>query len=73
MRKTFFKGCKKISIHAPTQGATSDCPLLPRQASFQSTLPHRERRVDFLPPPAFTEISIHAPTQGATVCIIIDL
>ena len=33
-----------VSIHAPTQGATTSSVIIPKNPLFQSTLPRRERR-----------------------------
>ena len=58
---------QRVSIHAPTQGATPASPGWPnRSKMFQSTHPRRVRlhlraRID-----GFAGVSIHAPTQGAT-------
>ncbi len=58
--------CDRISIHAPTRGAT----LAPNPSSastvFQSTLPHGERHDTTLHTHHNNYISIHAPTRGAT-------
>ena len=56
----------KISIHAPTNGATT---LLRQDCSsslFQSTLRRTERRNCHIYLPLINDISIHAPTNGAT-------
>ena len=55
-----------ISIHAPTNGATT---LLRQDCSsslFQSTLRRTERRNCHIYLPLINDISIHAPTNGAT-------
>ena len=57
---------KKVSIHAPTWGATHIPHTHRMVRRFQSTLPHGER----LPLMTFlrgvSHVSIHAPTWGAT-------
>ena len=63
---------KKISIHAPTRGATFSLDK-PKHKTilFQSTLPREERlNTSFIL--GYIKISIHAPTRGATitVCVI---
>ena len=56
-----------VSIHAPTQGATSWIFHLGSLLSqFQSTLPRRERQYSSITLTASSAVSIHAPTQGAT-------
>ena len=56
----------RISIHAPTRGATIRVVEIVLCLLFQSTLPREERPL----PPALSSpgaiISIHAPTRGAT-------
>ncbi len=42
---------RRISIHAPAKGATLYPRLIYIYSQFQSTLPRRERRLLFLPPP----------------------
>ena len=42
---------KQISIHAPAKGATLYPRLIYIYSQFQSTLPRKERRLLFLPPP----------------------
>ena len=56
----------KISIHAPTRGATRTRCSMPPTWEFQSTLPRGERHkcVEYVA--AWELISIHAPTRGAT-------
>ena len=58
---------KKISIHAPTRGATEfslgGMRFIP---VFQSTLPREERQGWGIPFSWTCSISIHAPTRGAT-------
>ena len=57
----------RVSIHAPTQGAT---PPSGRSSgsgmSFQSTHPRRVRRYGAEIASLKADVSIHAPTQGAT-------
>ena len=63
---TYTVNVPRISIHAPTKGATTFHPLIVFYAKFQSTLPRRERLrfwSHFIP---YSTISIHAPTKGAT-------
>ena len=59
---------EKISIHAPTRGATgSDTRLLTETELFQSTLPREERHIGCGKCDDTPFISIHAPTRGATM------
>ena len=61
-------GSPRISIHAPTRGATESLPICFRTISvFQSTLPRGERQTRCLNRLAKPHISIHAPTRGATM------
>ena len=63
-----------VSIHAPAQGATE--LEYQRQMilnTFQSTHPHRVRRVAGFPRRFFVVVSIHAPAQGATLHGVVDL
>ena len=64
----------RISIHAPTRGATPSRRLTCLATLFQSTLPREERRSRQLPIADRNGISIHAPTRGATrpsVCYLL--
>ena len=64
--RAVWPGCRLISIHAPTRGATVDVSMFSLMDTFQSTLPQGERpglTQRRLPQP---QISIHAPTRGAT-------
>ena len=58
----------KISIHAPTRGATELDEEEDVDIKFQSTLPREERpylgRIN-----SHDDISIHAPTRGATAIL----
>ena len=60
-------GKLRVSIHAPTKGATFDTKnMSDEDVKFQSTHP---RRVRHQTDPAFVarkNVSIHAPTKGAT-------
>ena len=73
---SFFKCFQnlRISIHAPTKGAT---PCIRSHLTFfsifQSTLPRRERLNCTATRPNVESISIHAPTKGATVLIFLRL
>ena len=61
----------RVSIHAPTQGAT--CVIVSRSSigrRFQSTRPRRARREATVEVDRNDIVSIHAPTQGATWEII---
>ena len=60
-------GCKSVSIHAPTWGATKWQTDRSGDTKFQSTLPHGERPLLRLYPASDFCVSIHAPTWGATV------
>ena len=59
----------RISIHAPSQGATKNLCSYIVLSIFQSTPPHRGRRLWMLWLTACTQISIHAPSQGATLWV----
>ena len=56
----------RVSIHAPTKGATLLILIFSRFILFQSTLPRRERPGDALETERTERVSIHAPTKGAT-------
>ncbi len=59
---------RDISIHAPAQGATGRSVAGGASSLFQSTLPHRERRIRYVNISHCSGmISIHAPAQGATI------
>ena len=63
----------KVSIHAPTKGATCIYTHGVYAAKFQSTHPRRVRH-DFHEVVRYlVEVSIHAPTKGATKKIYIIL
>ena len=55
----------RVSIHAPTRGATFVTVLILKSEEFQSTHPHGVRHQPFS---SFRtkRVSIHAPTRGAT-------
>ena len=58
---------RKISIHAPTRGATITCRSRKLITEiFQSTLLQEERPSSMKQGVSVTNISIHAPTRGAT-------
>ena len=57
----------RISIHAPTRGATSIISMEIPGCIFQSTLPREERHYNRLNDIKRFHISIHAPTRGATL------
>ena len=59
----------RISIHAPTNGATYLYRYLYILVTFQSTLRRTERPVSSAVSSAVSSISIHAPTNGATSCV----
>ena len=65
-RPSSTHGRRRVSIHAPTKGATRDAAdgfwVLP----FQSTLPRRERHHLCTHNSRPRAVSIHAPTKGAT-------
>ena len=64
----------KISIHAPTRGATIAPSAQNKKNVFQSTLPREERhRYNYNILNSICDISIHAPTRGATLlpCVIL--
>ena len=57
----------KVSIHAPTWGATPHGSLPTGSSSvFQSTRPRGARHGSFGLTPSVFKVSIHAPTWGAT-------
>ena len=56
----------RVSIHAPTRGATGCNPTPPRYERFQSTLPRGERQGGGKDLHICGGVSIHAPTRGAT-------
>ena len=58
-----------ISIHAPAKGATSWIRWVAGFATFQSTLPRRERHGLEVLASKKDIISIHAPAKGATAFI----
>ena len=63
---------KKISIHAPTRGATSsEYDTQYKRTIFQSTLLQEERHSMYNNMKSQIEISIHAPTRGATIRILL--
>ena len=57
---------KKVSIHAPTRGATSLQVRRRCHRWFQSTHPHGVRRFPHSEYVCLLGVSIHAPTRGAT-------
>ena len=64
-----YQAGHRISIHAPTRGATIKRAISMPNLKFQSTLPRGERpspQVLFHP---IQTISIHAPTRGATLLL----
>ena len=56
----------RISIHAPTRGATTTGTVTDTGSTFQSTLPRGERHGFVQYVLGSNKISIHAPTRGAT-------
>ena len=62
----FIHSTRNISIHAPTRGATTSCPL--SQAPTRNFNPRSYKRSDFFLDKFIRApfISIHAPTRGAT-------
>ena len=57
----------RVSIHAPTRGATSlKCDATTLQLLFQSTHPRGVRRPLVTALLLVDKVSIHAPTRGAT-------
>ena len=56
----------RISIHAPTRGATFTFVIIFVYFTFQSTLPREERHCLNCRRCVVFTISIHAPTRGAT-------
>ena len=56
----------RISIHAPTRGATHSMARITPIHTFQSTLPREERLTTLFQNTGSSSISIHAPTRGAT-------
>ena len=62
----------KVSIHAPTRGATFYYGYNGGAAVFQSTLLREERRGMSTTVDLFGRVSIHAPTRGATINKVIQ-
>ena len=60
----------RISIHAPTRGATCLLVVSVSVLIFQSTLPREERPFSWISSECWKYISIHAPTRGATILIV---
>ena len=56
----------KVSIHAPTRGATLRTGRPTTRSRFQSTLPRGERPFLTITKVNLFPVSIHAPTRGAT-------
>ena len=63
---TYDKAQNKISIHAPTRGATILLSQSSGNTQFQSTLLQEERQYRVYEEDLIKFISIHAPTRGAT-------
>ena len=61
-----FNNATKISIHAPTRGATYSAQLYQASRIFQSTHPQGVRHNAAVAENKRLDISIHAPTRGAT-------
>ena len=59
-------GITKVSIHAPTWGATATYYGINDRIEFQSTHPHGVRHILQLFKQTIRHVSIHAPTWGAT-------
>ena len=57
----------KVSIHAPTWGATVPVVAYHKRALFQSTRPRGARRMLDVKTITHNIVSIHAPTWGATL------
>ena len=57
----------KVSIHAPTRGATILFAPIRRSRGFQSTHPHGVRQCVTYYLTHSKNVSIHAPTRGATL------
>ena len=58
--------CARVSIHAPTGGATGRDRAAQIFRLFQFTRPRGARRAVAIEPSAVSVVSIHAPTGGAT-------
>ena len=56
----------KVSIHAPTRGATESFNITMTKSRFQSTHPLGVRPTEVYCIVVETKVSIHAPTRGAT-------
>ena len=57
----------RVSIHAPTRGATcNEASHVLQSVGFQSTHPHGVRHIAFTWFTCIADVSIHAPTRGAT-------
>ena len=60
-----IRPARRVSIHAPTRGATEDFEWIKKEVAFQFTRPHGARHpANGIPRPG--RVSIHAPTRGAT-------
>ena len=65
---------KRISIHAPTRGATGNfLNFFSYAFLFQSTHPHGVRLSIFFAAKLLGHISIHAPTRGATTMNVVNI
>ena len=61
----------RVSIHAPTWGATGLLLVIIIFNKFQSTLPRGERQTVPQISNADIVVSIHAPTWGATLIVVV--
>ena len=66
MRGVVKPNAGKVSIHAPTRGATKNFAVHLKHGTFQSTHPHGVRQTWCSPVERTYQVSIHAPTRGAT-------
>ena len=67
-----LKGDFKVSIHAPTRGATIAEESETGKKLFQSTHPLGVRLIPVSFDYSLAIVSIHAPTRGATLSLQVD-
>ena len=66
VRVELSKLSTRVSIHAPTRGATRNARNIYTMVKFQSTHPHGVRPFVGCVNNSLSRVSIHAPTRGAT-------
>ena len=65
-----LSGAVRVSIHAPTRGATKYLDLLVQLLKVSIHAPTRGATVGKLGVSNFIKVSIHAPTRGATDFVV---